>query len=115
VLVAVAIGGPAACVIHCLRLDAMTHQRVFAGHHSQHDAHSAHGVMLSHDSGAAGDDHPTRSADDAPSALTIGVVLALALLPSLIMIALPPPPRLLPLRNISPIPPRAPPRALLAH
>lgn len=70
------IGGPSACVIHCLVLDTAHPQAIY-------DRSMAHGhmhggaEMCPSPSEQPHHEHPT------PSALTIGIVLPLILLPSL--------------------------------
>lgn len=111
VLLAVALGGPAACVIHCLRLPPATH----LPHPATHNAAHAHGGEMSHADGSAPENHRYPTAGDEPSALTIGVVLPLALLPLMLFTSLLSHPRVLSLRNVALLPPRDPPRLLLAR
>lgn len=116
VLLALALGGPAACVIHCQRHHAGTHQPIarthaemLAGDQAQHHGHQAPTAQPANDSG---EQHMPRS-EEHPSALTIAVVLPLVLLPALRVR------RYLPIARSStpqahyPMPPRDPPRGAL--
>ncbi len=113
VLLSVAVGGPAACVIHCLRHHAPPPvvQALVASHDSHHAAHGG----MSHAERSMPDDSRYPTTSDEPTALTIAVVLPLLLLPLLVVQSLMQPPGLAPLRDVWLLPPRDPPRALLAH
>lgn len=112
VLLSVAVGGPAACVIHCLRHHAAPAVQALASHHDMH--HTEHSRM-GHTERSIPDDPRYPTTSDEPTALTIGVVLPLLLLPLLQARALTRSPGLPPLRDVWLLPPRDPPRRLLAQ
>lgn len=101
-------GGPAACVMHCMLLDAADHQRSLP-QHSLHGHHSTETQPVC----PAIDQHSEHGEHAEPNALTVAIVLPLALLPQLLAQTF----RLLiqTLRSVSIAlpPPRHPPR--LAH
>jgi hypothetical protein len=109
-ITALTFGGPAACFVHCLLLDAAHHQpHVALFDDQQRHIHEHHRAAAQADCPSAAQ-HTQHSEHAEPSALTVAILLPLALLPHLLVVSFEPLIESPPSLSIALQPPRRPPR-----
>jgi hypothetical protein len=109
-ITALTFGGPAACFVHCLLLDATHHQlHVALFDDQQRHMHEHHRAAAQADCPIAAQ-HTQHSEHAEPSALTVAILLPLALLPHLLGVRFPRLIEALLGLSIALQPPRRPPR-----